>query len=41
MGVLVCPEELILLRGGARSVCMGFIIRSFYNLVAFNIKYFI
>ena len=37
----MCPEELILLRDGVRSVCIGFIIRSFYNLLAFNIEYFI
>ena len=40
MGVLVCPEELILLRDGVRSVCIGFNSWSFYNLLAFNIEYF-
>ena len=40
MGMLVCPEDLILLRDGVISVCIGFISWSFYSLLAFNIEYF-
>ena len=36
----MCPKELILLRDGIRSVSIGFISRSFYSLLAFNIEYF-
>ena len=41
MGVLVCPVEFIFVEDGVRSVSVGFSIRSFHNLLTFNIEYFI
>ena len=41
MGMLGCPVDFIFVEDGVRSVCIGFSIRSFYNLLAFNMEYFI